>query len=52
MPLTLLAGIRGVNFEGMPELGNPFAYPAAIGMMIMIAPGMYLYFRKSGWFDW
>ena len=23
----------------------------AIGIMILVASGMYLYFRKSGWFD-
>jgi magnesium transporter len=51
MPMTLLAGIWGMNFEGMPELKHPFAYPGAIGIMILVASGMYLYFRKGGWFD-
>ena len=51
MPMTFLAGIWGMNFEGMPELKNPFAYPVAIGIMILVAASMYLYFRKSGWFD-
>ena len=51
MPMTLLAGIWGMNFEGMPELKHPFAYPGAIGIMILVASVMYLYFRKGGWFD-
>ena len=51
MPMTFLAGIWGMNFEGMPELKHPLAYPSVLGIMIIIASGMYLYFRKSGWFD-
>jgi len=51
MPMTFLAGIWGMNFEGMPELKHPFAYPAALGLMILVASGMLLYFRKHGWFD-
>ncbi|MDD5093609.1 MAG: magnesium/cobalt transporter CorA [Dehalococcoidia bacterium] len=33
MPLTLLAGIYGMNFEHMPELGVDWAYFAVIGFM-------------------
>ncbi|MCP4404462.1 MAG: magnesium transporter CorA family protein [bacterium] len=51
LPMTLLAGIYGMNFEVMPELKYPFAYPVAIGSMVLIASGMYLYFWKKGWFD-
>ena len=50
-PITLLAGIWGMNFETMPELKFPFAYPIAIGLMVVIGAGMYQYFRRSGWFD-
>jgi magnesium transporter len=46
-----MVGIWGMNFEGMPELKHPLAYPSVLGIMIIIASGMYLYFRKSGWFD-
>jgi magnesium transporter len=51
MPITLLAGIWGMNFETMPELKFPFAYPVALGLMALIGSGMYLYFRRTGWFD-
>jgi len=51
MPLTFMAGIWGMNFEGMPELKHPLAYPSVLGVMIVVAAGMYFYFRKSGWFD-
>jgi len=51
MPITLLAGIWGMNFETMPELKYAFSYPAAIGLMALIAVGMYSFFRRGGWFD-
>jgi magnesium transporter len=51
MPLTLLAGIWGMNFTGMPELTWSFGYPIALGSMFILATGMYFYFRDRGWFD-
>ncbi len=51
LPLTLLAGIYGMNFEVMPELGLPYAYPAALGLMAAIAIGMWRFFKRKGWFD-
>jgi magnesium transporter len=50
MPVTLLAGIWGMNFESMPELGIPYGYALALGFMVLVGTGMYLYFRKTGWF--
>jgi magnesium transporter len=40
-----------MNFESMPELRHPFSYPIALGFMVLIGSGMYLYFRKTGWFE-
>jgi len=51
MPITLLAGIWGMNFEVMPELKYAYAYPVALGFMAMVGAGMYLFFRRTGWFD-
>jgi len=51
MPITLLAGIWGMNFETMPELKFSFSYPTALGLMVLIGAGMYLFFRRGGWFD-
>jgi magnesium transporter len=51
MPLTLMAGIWGMNFEGMPELKSSIGYPLALGSMAFIGTAMYLFFRKGGWFD-
>ncbi len=49
IPLTFLAGIYGMNFEHMPELARPWAYPALLGLMLAVAAGMVWYFRRKGW---
>ena len=51
MPSTLLAAIWGMNFEFMPELQSPYAYPLALGLMAAVGVGIYVYFRKTGWLD-
>ena len=49
MPLTLLAGIWGMNFDFMPELHYHSGYPVALGVMALVAGGLYGYFRSRGW---
>ena len=49
MPLTLLVGIYGMNFDIMPELHYRYSYPIALGGMALIAGGLYWYFRSRGW---
>ena len=49
IPLTFMAGVYGMNFEHMPELGVPWAYPALWGAMILVGGGMIWYFRRKGW---
>jgi magnesium transporter len=51
LPLTLLAGIYGMNFEWMPELKLKYAYPVVLVVMVSIAVGMLTYFKRKGWFD-
>jgi len=51
LPLTLMAGIWGMNFEFMPELGYRYAYPIALGAMVVISIGAIVYFYSRGWFD-
>ena len=46
---TMIAGIYGMNFEFMPELGSPLGYPAALTLMIVISALLYRSFRRSGW---
>ena len=51
LPVTLLTGIWGMNFETMPELKYTFSYPIALGLMAVIGTSMYLFFRKGGLID-
>lgn len=49
IPLTFIAGVYGMNFEHMPELAHPWAYPTVLIVMILVAIGMLIYFRKKDW---
>jgi magnesium transporter len=49
MPLTVLAGIYGMNFEDMPELKFEHAYFFTLGLMGLIVIGLLLLFRKIRW---
>ena len=46
---TMIAGIYGMNFEHMPELGWTFGYPLVIAVMLAICAVLYRYFRRAGW---
>ena len=46
---TAIAGIYGMNFEHMPELGWTFGYPAVLLVMATICFVLYRYFKKVGW---
>ncbi|MCF7855800.1 MAG: magnesium/cobalt transporter CorA, partial [Candidatus Pacebacteria bacterium] len=49
IPITFVAGIYGMNFEHMPELKYPWAYPAVWGVMIGIVLVMLAYFKRKDW---
>jgi magnesium transporter len=49
IPLTFIAGIYGMNFRYMPELEWRWAYPFILAVMITVAVGMLIYFRKKKW---
>lgn len=49
IPLTFIAGIYGMNFERMPELGWAWGYPAALISMLGISLGLLFWFRRRGW---
>ena len=49
MPLTVITGIFGMNFEHMPELHSRFGYPAVLLAMAGVAGAVLLYFRHRGW---
>lgn len=49
IPLTFIAGIYGMNFEYMPELGWEWGYPLVWMIMILIGLSMFMYFRRKRW---
>ncbi len=49
IPLTFVAGIYGMNFENMPELGWHYAYYAVWVVIIALGVTMVLYFRRLRW---
>jgi magnesium transporter len=49
LPPTLIASIYGMNFELMPELGWPWGYPFALGLMVLSAVLPYWLFKRKGW---
>ena len=51
LPLTLIAGIYGMNFDVMPELHIGIAYPLTLAAMIGISLIMLWRFRAGGYFD-
>ena len=48
LPLTLLTGWYGMNFDHMPELSCPYGYPVVIGLAAAIAAAEILLFKKKG----
>lgn len=51
MPLTFIAGVYGMNFVNMPETQWNAGYFVVIGVMVVLGVGMYLWFKRKGWFD-
>lgn len=49
IPLTFVAGIYGMNFKNMPELEWRWGYAVVLLIMVVIAAGMIVYFRKKKW---
>jgi magnesium transporter len=46
---TMIAGIYGMNFQYMPELGWPYGYPLALISMFVIDIYLFYRFRKARW---
>jgi len=48
-PLTVIAGIYGMNFTNMPELEWAYGYPMALGVMATVGMGIFLTMKKKKW---
>lgn len=49
MPLTVITGIYGMNFEHMPELRERWGYPGVLILMALVAGSVLVYFKVRGW---
>jgi magnesium transporter len=49
LPLTLISGIYGMNFDVMPELRSPYGYYFALSLMAAVGGGMIGYFKWKRW---
>lgn len=49
MPLTVITGIYGMNFDHMPELHMKYGYYAVLGVMVAVALSLLWLFKKKDW---
>ena len=49
VPITVIAGIYGMNFQYMPELSSPISYPIVLVTMAGVGLSLYGYFKKKKW---
>ncbi|MCL2884575.1 MAG: magnesium transporter [Oscillospiraceae bacterium] len=50
LPLTLIVGWYGMNFNEMPEYAWHFGYLYVIGISVIVVLGLVLYFKRKKWF--
>ncbi|MDK9499947.1 magnesium/cobalt transporter CorA [Streptomyces katrae] len=46
---TMVAGIYGMNFDDMPELRQPWGYPAVVVLMVGLCLALHRMFKRRGW---
>jgi magnesium transporter len=46
---TMIAGVYGMNFEHMPELGWEFGYVTVVALMVAIDVYLFYRLRKARW---
>ncbi len=49
VPLSFLAGIYGMNFDHIPELHARYGYFILLSVMVLLATGMLLLFKRIRW---
>lgn len=49
MPLTVITGIYGMNFDNMPELRWHYGYFMVLGLMLCIIVGLLVFFSRKKW---
>ncbi|MFD7593651.1 magnesium and cobalt transport protein CorA [Kitasatospora sp. NPDC059812] len=46
---TMIAGVYGMNFEDMPELRQPWGYPAVLSLMVAVCIVLHRVFKRHDW---
>jgi magnesium transporter len=46
---TAIAGIYGMNFKHMPELGTRYGYFVVLAVIAFVCGWLYMRFRRTGW---
>jgi magnesium transporter len=49
LPLSVITGIYGMNFQWMPMLHSPYGFGFVMTLMALVAFGMLVSFRKRSW---
>ena len=49
LPLTVITGIYGMNFDNIPELHMKYGYYLVLGIMALVGGTMFYIFRKKDW---
>ncbi len=49
LPLNVITGIYGMNFDFMPELKWPMGYFFSLGLMLLTSCVIFFWFRHKGW---
>jgi len=52
LPLTLIVGIYGMNFQNMPELNTSWGYFAVLSFIAIVILIVILQFWARGWVNW
>lgn len=51
LPLGLVAGLLGMNVGGVPGTNLSSGFLIVVLVMVVIALGLFWYFKRTGWFD-
>ena len=49
LPLSVIAGIYGMNLPVWPPEENPLSFWGVVGVMVAMGGGLMLYFKRRGW---
>jgi magnesium transporter len=49
MPLTVITGVYGMNFDHMPELHWRYGYLLILGLMAALSAGLFRWFKHKQW---